>query len=353
MTLACPTSALWLLADLGGTYIRFALANPLARNPLLLDSIRSYRVERFESLVQAAQQYAGDGGVSPRNAVFAVAGLVQGDAVQMTNHPWNISVDATRTQLGLHQLIVRNDFSAQAAGLPYLEPHQAQRLGLPEAATLLTPLPRTVAVLGPGTGLGVAGLLLRGGLAQVIETEGGHTGFAPTTAQEVSILQHLSERFGRVSNERLVCGSGLVNIYQAVCALAAQPASTPSPEQISARALAGSDPLSLRSVEVFCSVLASVAGDTVLALGAWDGVYLAGGLVPVVMPWLRQDAFRQRFENKGRFSSALAKVPVLAIMHSQPGLLGAAAIAVTAAKSPAVQRSYQSESALCAQATTL
>jgi glucokinase len=187
--------------------------------------------------------------------------------------------------------------------------------------------PRTYAVLGPGTGLGVGGLVVRDGRCYPLETEGGHVSFPPGTPEEIRILEILSAQFGRVSNERLICGPGLVNIHRALCELAGLDPGLLEPKDITARAAQG-DALGMRAVDVFCAVFGAIAGDLVLTLGAWDGVFLTGGLVPKMLDSLRHSGFRQRFEYKGRFSPTMARVPSLAVVHPRAGLLGAAAYAV-------------------------
>ena len=189
-------------------------------------------------------------------------------------------------------------------------------------------VPRTYAVIGPGTGLGVAALVIRDGRAYPLETEGGHVSFPPGTPEEIRILEILSAQFGRVSNERLICGPGLVNLYRALSEIAGEDPGGPlEPKDVTARAAAG-DPRCVRTLDVFCAVFGAIAGDLVLTTGAWDGVFLTGGLVPRLLSSLQHSGFRQRFEHKGRFSPAMARVPTLANMHPRPGLLGAAAYAV-------------------------
>ena len=187
--------------------------------------------------------------------------------------------------------------------------------------------PRTYAVLGPGTGLGVGGLMVRNGRCHPLQTEGGHVSFAPGTPEEIRILEILSAQFGRVSNERLICGPGLVNIHRALCVIAGMDPGQPEPKDITARAAQG-DLVGMRAVEVFCAVFGAIAGDLALTLGAWDGVFLTGGLVPRMLDSLRHSGFRQRFEHKGRFSPNMAQIPSLAVMHPHAGLLGATAWAL-------------------------
>ena len=187
---------------------------------------------------------------------------------------------------------------------------------------------QTFVIVGPGTGLGVGGLLVRQGRCSVLQTEGGHAGFAAHTPEDIAILDYLNHKYGRVSNERLICGQGLVNLYDAICHMVGAQAADLKPEDITARAKDNSCPLCMRTVETFVGIFGSVAGDLVLTLGAWNGVYLTGGLTPILLPWLERGRFRERFEAKGRFRDVMGKVPTQAITHAEAGLLGAAALAV-------------------------
>jgi len=258
--------------------------------------------------------------------VFAVAGRVDGDEARITNHPWVISRIRTAHMLGFDDLHLINDFAAQAMAISLLQPQDVIQVGGAAWVPGKPGQPRNYAVIGPGTGLGVGGLILRHGRCYPLETEGGHVSFPPGTPEEIRILEILSEQFGRVSNERLICGPGLVNIHRAVCEMADIDPGQLQPVDVTARALHG-DPQAMRTVDVFCAVFGAIAGDLVLMQGAWDGVFLTGGLVPKMLDSLQHSGFRQRFEHKGRFSSIMSKVPSLAVMHPSPGLLGAAAYA--------------------------
>ena len=314
-----------LLADVGGTNVRFALADPGAATPLLEQSICRYAVADFASLADAARHYLDSSRARVAHGVIAIAGRVDRDEARMTNHSWVVSRPQIQQQLGLASLRLVNDFVAQAMAVRLLR--DGDTLAVGPAMPAIDPTTRTCAIIGPGTGLGVGALIVRDGRAIALATEGGHAGFAPVGAEEVAILQRLSVRFGRVSNERLVSGDGLVNLHRALAEIAGHAVDEDlQPPDITAGAIAG-DASCLRTIEVFCAVFGSIAGDTVLALGAWDGVFLSGGLVPVLLPALQRSRFRQRFEDKGRYSAAVARVPTLAVMHPQPGLLGAAAIA--------------------------
>lgn len=318
-----------LLADIGGTNARFALADPAAARPLLEDSIRGFAVADFPSLADAARHYLDGEGIdcgAVREGVFAVAGRVDGDEARITNHPWVISRSRTAERLGFERITLVNDFAAQAMAIPWLQAQDLCQIGGAAWQPDLDARQGTYAVIGPGTGLGVGALIVRDGRHYPLETEGGHVSFPPGTPEEIDILERLSAQFGRVSNERLISGPGLVNIHRALCEIAGEDPGPMQPADITARARAG-DPRCMRAIDVFCAVFGAIAGDLVLTLGAWDGVFLTGGLVPRMLDDLRHSGFRQRFEHKGRFSPNMARVPSMAVVHPHPGLLGTAAIA--------------------------
>ncbi len=324
-----------LLADIGGTNARFALASADPSAPALLpESVQVFAVADFPSLADAARHYLDRAGAKPLHGVFAVAGRVDGDEARITNHPWVISAERTRIALGLERIDLVNDFAAQAMAVSLLGPSDVVPIGGVRWNGWTGAGDRTYAIIGPGTGLGVGGLLRREGRYYPLQTEGGHVSFAPNTPEEIDVLQRLSGEFGRVSNERLISGSGLVNLHRALSQIAGEDPGPLQPADITAMAREG-DARCLRAIDVFCAVFGAAAGDLVLTLGAWDGVFLPGGLVPKLMPWLARSGFRQRFEHKGRFSPTMARIPTLAVTHPQPGLLGAAALAAQRAPAPA------------------
>lgn len=326
-----------LLADVGGTNVRFALADPSTPKPLLSDSIHRYRVADFPTFTDAALAYLGETGAQPQRGVFGFAGQVRDGEVQITNHAWHVSSEKVRNELALQHLRIVNDFAAMSLCVPLLDADDVRAIGSPAAPVLDASKTSRFAVVGPGTGLGVGALLLQKGHASALETEGGHTSFAPRTQEDIEILRRLAARFGRVSNERLLSGSGLSNLHDALADIHGFPIEHLIPEEITRRAAADSDPACVRTIETFCEFLGGVAGDFVLAFGAWDGVYLAGGLPPLILPWLERGGFRRRFEDKGRFVDTLMQVPTVAILHPDAGLLGAAACALEDLGAPLVR----------------
>jgi glucokinase len=322
-------SAAALVADVGGTNARFALATPDDQGRPVLSSMREFTVAQFASMAQAALHYLGTIDLPrPRRSVIAVASPVLGDEIKMTNNGWSFSISGLQRQLGLESIEVINDFAAIATAIPHLAPAQFEPVGAGQSPVTEAKPQRRCAVVGPGTGLGVCGLVVQQGRAVVIESEGGHVAFAPGSDYEIAILQYMMKRHSRVSIERLVSGPGLQNLYNAVCAVEGSAAVAQTPESITAGARLGTEVACSRAVELFCSILGSFAGDVALIYGAWDGVYLGGGMTTTLLPWICQGEFRRRFENKGRYAALMQKIPTLAIAHAQPGLLGAGARAL-------------------------
>jgi glucokinase len=321
-----PPSPTFLVADIGGTNARFALATPGTPAAIVPGSIEVLRVADFPTPVAAALHYLERQHARPSCAVLAIAGPTDGETAELTNHRWSFSADALRQALRTDAVRLTNDFAAIARALPDLGPDDVRLLG-PAFRSAAPGADRTLAVLGPGTGLGIAAVALRQGAPLVLETEGGHASFAPVEDDEVAILGQLARRFGRVSWERLLSGPGLANIDAALRAQAGVAGEPLAPAAVTARAASGDDPVATRSVEVFCALLGAFAGDVALLYGAWDGVFIAGGIAPRLGRELAAGRFRARFEAKGRFSARLATVPAAVIVHPFPGLLGAAGYA--------------------------
>lgn len=313
-----------LVADIGGTNARFALADLAGPLPTLHHA-KSLAATAYASLQHAAEHYLSQVEQAPRTAAIAVACPVRDDAVRLTNRAWSFSRSELRQSLGLEQLLVLNDFGAAAWTVPTLSEDDSIPIYGPPGLRREGP----ISVLGPGTGLGVALLVGDDRIGwRVVETEGGHVSFAPHGTEERGIADWLTARHGRVSNERALSGSGLAQIDAALALrkpgkLDTPDASLRDPADIVAAALEGHDVSSRQALARFCAILGSVAGDTALMHGART-VMIAGGIVPRFIPFLRASAFRERFLDKGRFAAYLESVSVRVITHPMPGLLGAA-----------------------------
>jgi glucokinase len=317
-----------LVGDLGGTNVRFALAASDAEGRPTIGAVRAYQVAEFPGLAQAAMYYLGQiSGPLPDIAIIAVASAVTGDSIRMTNNSWSFSVSSLKRDLGMREVHVVNDYAAIGRSLAHLTEGDLQRISTLGRIVAASGRDSSCCVLGPGTGLGVCHVVTREGRTLVLDSEGGHIAFAPFNDYEMHLLQVLLNGRDRVSVERLVSGPGLCTLHAAVRALEGLPPELVTPEEVTAAARDGSDSSCVRAVETVCAILGSFAGDVALVQGAWDGVYLGGGLTATLLPWIERGAFRERFEAKGRFRPLMQKVPTLAITHPQPGLLGAAAIA--------------------------
>lgn len=304
-----------LVADIGGTNARFALA-PLGNAGVTIHEQRR-PVDAFDSFARAAEAYLSEnapgGGV--RFGMIAVASPATGDRIKVTNSSWHFSLEETRRALGFDALFAINDFAANGWAIADLDDREFTTIG--------DPIPKrdergSFAVLGPGTGLGVGAILHGAGTIAVISSEGGHADFAPVSDEEIEIFTWLRKRYHRVSYERLLCGPGLLNIYHAI----GGSEDVTTPEQVTN---VKEDPVAARAIRIFCEVLGSFAGNAALTFGAWGGVYLSGGLLKPMKEELLSGRFRTRFDDKGRFGKELAKVPTLLVDEPALGLIGAAA----------------------------
>lgn len=323
-----------LVANIGGTHARFGLASQARAGRPQVRAVRQYLAADFATLTQAAACYLEEveGGLGAGHGVFAVASAVTGDLVRITNNPWSFSTEAVGRELGLSALRVINDFSALSRALPLLGEDDVRLVGTAQPRPRSADGNATYAVVGPGTGLGVGCLAIRQGQATVIDSEGGHVSFAPHDKYEAAILDLLAAQFGRTSAERLISGAGLLNLYRAVCTIEGVPAELESPAQITAQAATQPAGPCGRTLATFCELLGSFAGDAALMFGAWDGVFLAGGVVQKILPWLMAGGFRQRFDAKGRHRPLMQTIPVQAIVHPHVELLGAACMLPAAAE---------------------
>ena len=314
--------------DIGGTHARFAVATIGVNGTVNLGEVRTLPTRDHPSFDAAWQAFATqNGGAMPTAAAISIAGPV-GDpsddsrVIRWTNNPWTIQPAALREKLGLTALTLVNDFAAVAHAVASVAEDQFLPLAGPDGAL---PAEGTISVVGPGTGLGV-GYLWRGkGGYRVQATEGGHLDFPPLDAFEDALLARLRTRHRRVSQERVVSGPGLVDIYETLAAQAGK-AIVPgeADKAIWQRGLAGEDQLASDAIDRFCLSLGSAAGDLALAQGA-SGVVIAGGLGLRLKDRLPASGFASRFCAKGRFEAMMAAIPVRLIIHPQPGLLGAAA----------------------------
>ncbi len=311
-----------IVGDIGGTNARFALANQA--HPGVHDVIK-LKCADFETSGDAMRFVLGEFGVSTADAMcLAAAGPVVDGSINITNNHWLVSSEHLASEFDVDAVRLLNDFEAIAYSLPFLAAEDRSVIGVPQGVAL-TGRDFNVAVLGPGTGLGVAGLIGRDKRLIPITGEGGHVAFAPETDLQSELLKVLWQRFDRVSAERLVAGSGLENIYAALAEVRSE--STESLSAADVFAAAGSSSLADEAIAVFFEIMGQVAGDLAMTMGAWDGVYIAGGIAKRYPDVLSASRFRAAFDRKGRHSHIIERVPTFLITHDQPGLLGASYLA--------------------------
>lgn len=307
-----------LIADIGGTFARFALVSEPGR----FDRVRSLRCADHEDFHSALRAYLSEVECGPvRHAAIAIANPVSGDAVRMTNYHWQFSIEEMRQRLRFDTLLVVNDFTALAMALPRLSPAERRQVGggAPRANSV-------VGLLGSGSGLGVSGLIPAEQGWISLGSEGGHTSFSPRDERELAILQFAWQQHPHVSFERLLSAPGLELIHAALtdrAGLRAPPLRAP---EITRLALGGEDARCAEAVDVFCAILGTAAGNLAVTLGAMGGIYIGGSIVPRLGTLFDRSRFRARFEDHGRHSAYLGEIPTYVITAEQATFSGVAAI---------------------------
>ena len=319
ITPAWTSSEIWLVGDIGGTNARFGLVSP--QGDLL--QTRTLPVQDHPAIFDAINAYLDErGGLAmPRQGAIAIASAITGDRVAMTNHPWSFSISALRSQLGFDRLEVLNDFTALALALPHLKAEDRLTVGGGIAAQ-----GAPLGVLGPGSGLGVSGVIPSGTGWIALAGEGGHATMAPTTDRESAVLDRLRRHFDHVSAERVLSGPGLINLYNALASLAGIPSRGYTAAQITDPDAGAADPLCAEATTLFCAMLGTMAANLALTIGARGGIYIGGGIVPRLGERFIESPFRARFVEKGRFSDYLSAIPTYVVTHPLPAFIGCAAL---------------------------
>ena len=313
-----------LLADIGGTNARFALEFEAHRfvavAVLSCNTYADPQAAMKDYLNSALVKSVWTGSI--HHAAIAIANPVDGDVVSMTNNHWTFSTSALKSALQLDTLLVVNDFTALALALPHLNQQERVQIGGGTAQA-----DRVIGLIGPGTGLGVSGIIPSNDKWIPLSSEGGHVSFSPANKTESALLEVIWQEFPHVSAERLISGMGLELLYRSLQHLqGVTPTKSLSAAEISAQAINGSCSLCIEVVQHFCSMLGTVAGNLALTLGATGGVYIGGGIVPKLGALFFVSAFRQRFEAKGRFADYLAQIPTYLITAEYPAFLGVSAL---------------------------
>ena len=303
-----------VLGDIGGTNARFAILAEDRIGAIETLAVRDY--PRFAAALAAFLSRHPETRALAR-LFLACAGPVADGRCELTNSSWVVDATELRASFNCDAVRVINDFEALAWSLPILESSDLFTIGNGHADRAAS-----MAVLGPGTGLGVACHALIPAGEIVIASEGGHATLPATCRREDAIIEHLRNRFGHVSIERVLSGDGLVNLYEAIATIDHLSAAPRSAASITAGAIEGICPICREALDLFCAMLGSVAGDVALTFAAKGGVYIGGGIVPRIVEYLRDSQFRKCFESKGRYKSYLANIATSVIIHREPAFLG-------------------------------
>ncbi len=308
-----------LVGDVGGTNARLALCS---LDTGAVSDISVYSALEYPSLEDVIKLYlSAHPDAVIKNACIAIACPVMGDKITMTNNPWEFSISEMKENLGFSVFEVINDFTGVSMAIPALKEDDVIKFGGDDPQE-----GKPVAVYGAGTGLGVAHLFNFNGSFFSVPGEGGHVDFAPNSEEEDLILSVLREEIGHVSCERLLSGQGLVNIYRAIVISDNRTPLNLEPKDVTERALRDEpDTDCYRALQLFCVMMGRFGGDLALNMGAFGGVYIAGGIVPRFLKFFLNSGFRVAFEDKGRFKEYLSHIPVYIITQPYCGLIGAGA----------------------------
>ncbi len=312
------SNAINLIADIGGTNLRIGTTTGMGE----IDNLKLYQCNKFSGLAEIIQDYLTgfDTESTEVNACFAIACPVDKDQMSMTNLPWEFSKKELKQTLNLSQMYFINDYTAIAHAVPTLTGDQKVKIGGGEVIEH-----KPISICGPGTGLGVANVVHANGQWISLGGEGGHVDFAPIDETEIQILNFLLTKYEHVSYEQLLSGLGIQQIYQAMMWIKGQESEALEAKDITERAINNDCDVCKASLDKFCEILGSFAGNLSLTLASFGGVYIAGGIVPRFIEYVQNSNFRSRFEAKGRFEAFNQAIPTFVITEPQPGLIGASA----------------------------
>lgn len=314
-----------LIGDIGGTNARFAIVVDSYAEPREFPVVQTADYATIDEAIQTA--ILDHTNILPRSAVLAVAGPVDGDEIDLTNCDWVVRPRQMMEKMGIRDVVVLNDFEAQALAVVALGEEHLEQIGGGEAETTGSRV-----VLGPGTGLGVAGLVHARRTWVPVPGEGGHVDLGPRTERDREIFPHLETIEGRISAEQILCGRGLVNLYRALCKADANAPKFSDPAEITGAGLAREDAAAIETLDLFCTYLGRVAGDLGLIFMSRGGVFLTGGIAQKIVPALKNGHFRKAFEDKAPHNALVEQMPVFVITHPLAALTGIAAYARTPAR---------------------
>jgi glucokinase len=308
-----------LLADIGATNARFALSV----NHSCPDHLQVLQCADYPTPEDAINDY-----LEARNIInldhvcLAIAGPVINDVVNVTNNHWVLDANKLKARYKLKKILFLNDFEAIAYSIPQLT--KEQFLSLSQRQAMVNQNDHfNYLVLGAGSGLGVASLIKREETIFAIVSEGGHANFSPVTEVQIAIFNILRNKHHQISNEMLLSGPGIINIYQSLCEVEGVKQNYTSAQQICEAANKSEDYICTKSLDVFFEILGQVAADLTLTFRSFDGVYIAGGIIQRYSGLITNSRFNECFENKSQHIQLLQNTPRFLITETHPGLMGA------------------------------
>ncbi|KXG84393.1 glucokinase [Agrobacterium bohemicum] len=311
-----------LIGDIGGTNARFCILMDAEAEPVHLTSVKTADFKTIDDAIQ--HTILDKTGVQPVSTILAVAGPIESDEIPLTNCHWVVKPKEMLVNLSLKDVIVINDFEAQALAIASLGNDNRLAIG-----PLRPDMMASRVVLGPGTGLGVAGLVYARNMWFPVPGEGGHVDIGPRSARDYQIFPHLETIEGRIAGEQILCGRGLVNLYRAICTADGVTPAFSDPAEVTATGLSGDNLQAKETLSLFSTYLGRIAGDMALIFMARGGVYLAGGISQKIIPALKLPEFREAFEDKAPHKALMRSIPTHVVTHPQAALAGLSTYART------------------------
>ena len=306
--------------DIGGTNARFSVVPGPGAAQIDLPTVPT---ARYGSLEEALADALRSGEApAPRTGLFAAAGPIDADGLDLTNAAWTIRPPDIIARCGLGEVALFNDFEAQALALAVLQPHHVEPVGAARPRG-----DRTKAVIGPGTGLGVGMLVHAAGRWVPVPGEGGHVDLGPRGPREEAIFARAETIEGRMSGEQLLSGDGLLNLARAVAAADGSGRRYGDPSDVTYGALLAGDEVAREALSLFCTLLGRMAGDLALTVLARGGVYIGGGIAPRIVDFLQASGFRAAFEDKAPHRRLMEEIATLIVVDDRPALDGLVGLA--------------------------
>lgn len=304
-----------LIGDIGGTNARFSILADASAEAVNFPNVRTADFGTIDEAILKGVFAKTD--MRPRAAILAVAGPINGNEIPLTNCDWIVRPHTMLESLGIEDVIVINDFEAQALAISALGENDRERIGAASGELVASRV-----VLGPGTGLGVGGLVHAQGSWIPVPGEGGHVDLGPRSKRDLEIFPYIETIEGRVAAEQILCGRGIVNLYRAICKADGIDSKYHDPADITSHALAGTDKTAVETISLFSTYLGRLAGDLAMIFMAKGGVYLSGGISQKILPALRRSEFRAAFEDKAPHSHWLRAIPTYVVTHPLAALAG-------------------------------